>query len=274
MANTALMYYGSKSSISSWIIGFFPPHDTFVDIMGGSAAVLLAKEQVKLEVYNDLNHHLVNFFKVLREQPEELVRLIGLTPYARQEHEVCRHPCDDPLESARRFFCSSWMGISGMPHDKKTGMRTLSHAGQRYTSHPKSMRQAQERLHTISERIRYTQIECKQWDEILARYDRDKTLIYFDPPYVKSTRTAKNMYHYEWDDDLHMAAAEKIKQADSYVVVSGYESDLYSDLYNDWPVFSKTMTANAGTKRTERLWLSPKTHKALLLAAEVGDGTP
>ncbi|MFX4717485.1 hypothetical protein ABTB07_21530, partial [Acinetobacter baumannii] len=82
------------------------------------ANVLLQKPRALLETYNDLDGQVVNFFRVLRSQPDELVRLLELTPYARAELELALEPLDidrDPLEAARRFFVVSWMSIGGAP---------------------------------------------------------------------------------------------------------------------------------------------------------------
>ena len=130
----ALMYYGAKWRLAKWIISNFPNHKTYVEPCGGSAAVLLRKEPSELEVYNDLDENVVNFFRVLRENPDELIRQLLLTPYARSEFELARILDGDNIEKARRFFVSSFMGISGMPHDKGTGMRTMTYAGQKYSN--------------------------------------------------------------------------------------------------------------------------------------------
>lgn len=64
-----LNYFGSKSRIASRIVKHFPTHHTFVDVFGGSAAVLLAKAPSPVEVYNDIDGDLVNFFRVLQDLP-------------------------------------------------------------------------------------------------------------------------------------------------------------------------------------------------------------
>ena len=84
-----LKYYGSKFRLANWIISFFPPHRHYVEPFGGGAAVLLVKPPSKLETFNDLNSEIVNFFRVLRTRPKELIRQINLTPWARAEFHTC-----------------------------------------------------------------------------------------------------------------------------------------------------------------------------------------
>jgi len=79
----ALRYYGGKWKLAPWIISHFPEHQNYVEPCGGAASVLLQKPRSPLETYNDLDGNVVNFFRVLRDQPDELIRKIRLTPWAR-----------------------------------------------------------------------------------------------------------------------------------------------------------------------------------------------
>ena len=84
----ALRYYGGKWNLAPWIISFFPPHKNYVEPCGGAASVLLQKPRSPLETYNDFDGNVVNFFRVLRDRPDELIRKIRLTPWARAEYEL------------------------------------------------------------------------------------------------------------------------------------------------------------------------------------------
>ena len=75
--------------MAPWIISHFPAHDTYVEPYGGAASVLLAKPRCRAEVYNDLDHRIVNVFRVVRNPAtaQELRRRLMLTPFARAEFE-------------------------------------------------------------------------------------------------------------------------------------------------------------------------------------------
>jgi DNA adenine methylase len=88
--------------LAEWIISNFPPHRVYVEPFGGAASVLLQKRRTYSEVYNDLGGELVNLFTVVRDRGLELVKVLELTPFAREEYARSFELSEDPLEQARR----------------------------------------------------------------------------------------------------------------------------------------------------------------------------
>lgn len=263
----ALRYYGGKWRLAPWIISHFPPHQNYVEPCGGAASVLLQKPRSPLETYNDLDGNVVNFFRVLRDQPDELIRKIRLTPWARAEYELSLEPCEDVVERARRFFVAHWMSIGG-------GGKSADGPGSwRYVRNYKAT--SAELYHgglmIAAERFYKVQIERLPALEVIARYDHIYGLIYFDPPYVAEERSHPDEYHLEWTDTDHEAAADLLRQCVGYVIVSGYACDLYRDLYeaHGWKRVDKEAQTNSGGKRIESLWLSPRTVEALAMPGQL-----
>jgi len=257
----ALRWYGSKWRIAPWIIGHFPAHNAYCEPYGGAASVLLRKPPAKIETWNDLHGRLVNFFRVLRDQPQDLIRLIVLTPYARAEHEQARVVADDPLEDARRFFVLGNQGRIGAAGGR------WNH-GWKYQIDPRAQHRedpatfaAVEHLHAIAERLRYVQIEHDDALAVLRRYDSFGTLHYVDPPYVQSARADRehrSRYLHELDDDGHRHLAEVLHDLEGMVVVSGYPSPLYEQLYGDWHQVTRMANTDAARDAVECLWFNGK----------------
>lgn len=98
-----LKYPGSKWRIADWIISNFPKHKVYLEPYFGSGAVFFNKEPSYIETINDIDGNIVNLFRVCRENPGELARLISLTPFAREEFQNCYEiECADAVERARR----------------------------------------------------------------------------------------------------------------------------------------------------------------------------
>ena len=103
----AFGWYGGKFSHLDWLLPLLPEAHHYCEPFGGSGAVLLNRSPSPVETYNDLDGEVVNFFRVLREQRDELISQIAFTPFSREEYYFAVSDQDDeisPLERARRFF--------------------------------------------------------------------------------------------------------------------------------------------------------------------------
>jgi DNA adenine methylase len=249
-------YLGSKWQLADWIITQMAPHDIYVEPYCGSASVFFRKSPASLEVINDLNGDVVNFFDVLRDRTDELVRAIDLTPYSRREFERAYQPATDDLERARRFYVRSWQGFRG---GGTTDPHGWSHRTQDLSRNNASDWSRLDGLLLGARRLKQAQIECRDALEVLQRYDTPATLFYVDPPYVlRSRRRAEKIYVFEFDNADHLALAEALHRVQGMVLLSGYKSALYDELYADWHCSSKTSTTNGNGTSVEYLWSNPQ----------------
>lgn len=261
-----LRYHGGKFILAPWIIGFFPAHKIFTESYGGAASVLLRKERSYAEIYNDLDGEIVNLFRVLRNpaHARELVRLVGLTPFAREEFEESYLASGDPIEQARWTLTRSFMGFgstvtgkwtTGFRSDSKRTGTTPAHDWMNYPS----------ALEAIVERLRGVTIENRPAIQVITRHDSSDALHYVDPPYPTSTRGdrwAGKAYRYEMGDDDHRELAGVLHQVKGMVLISGYRCELYDELYQDWQRVDRDTYADGRRKRVESLWLSPRAQTA------------
>lgn len=264
----ALRYHGGKWRLAPWIISHFPAHHVYVEPYAGAASVLLRKERSYAEVYNDLDGEIVNLFRVLRDpaQARELTRLLKLTPYARTEFEASYLTDGDPIEQARRTVTRSFMGFSSsLTGTWTTGFRSNCNRSGSTPAH--NWQDYPEALEGIVERLRGVVIENQPALKMLARYDTLKTLHYVDPPYPLATRGSRwsgNAYRYEMSDDDHRQLAEVLHSLQGMVIISSYPCDLYDDeLFPTWQRVQRIAYADKAARRTEVLWLSPRTSKEL-----------
>ena len=266
MAKPALRYYGGKHRSANWIMGYFPPHYTYVEPFGGAAGVLLQKQPATFEVYNDLDSNVVTFFKVLRERRGELVDAIEFTPWSREELKLAFEPAGDELEIARRFYVRCWQSFGHL------------HGGWRYQHSDNGYSIVDQwndvkYLYQIASRLKKVQIENDDALNIIDRFDTPKTLFYVDPPYVHDTRYRKNGYLHEMTDEQHAALATKLNDIEGMAIVSGYQSELYNQLYGGWFVKEKTESTNGNKGSIETLWLSPNVTSMEALPLFGGDFT-
>lgn len=259
-------YYGGKAGMAQKLISLMPEHRVYIEPYFGSGAVFFAKRPVRHEIVNDLDHAVVTFFRVLREQPEELARLCRLSPYSRAEWESCREidlPGLCELEIARRF----WVRVN-QSFSKAIGHRTgWSITTARTQSTAASVASRIRTFEDVAERLFRACIECCPGHELIERLATPDTLVYVDPPYLESTRrhgrgTRASDYRQDMGyPEQHEQLAEVLCKTPATVVLSGYPSPLYDRLYADWwhtdvrvTVHSSNAATTTRAGRVERIW--------------------
>lgn len=257
-----LRYHGGKWRIAPWIISHFPEHNTYVEVFGGAAGVLLRKQRSRSEVYNDLDSQVFNFFRVLRVPwlCAEMVRLVDLTPFSREEFELAYHSSDDPVEAARRFVARTYFGhgTSSMDPSDSNGFRSCDvRAGKSYAREWAGIPNA---ITAAADRFRAVMIENLDYRRLIPKFDHADTLFYVDPPYPMSTRQLGGKgYVHEMSDEDHRQLAWILKRSPAKILLSGYHCRLYDELYPEWRRVEKATTANGqmgAVSRTEVLWMN------------------
>ena len=232
-------YYGGKGYMYKEIIALFPPHRAYVEPFAGAAWVLLNKPPSPIEVYNDLDGEVVNLFRVLRDQGDELKRLLELTPYARGEFIECLKAEDEdgPVERARKCFVRMRQGFSGV--GKSPGYWSYditSRVKNRASTVSKWLSSIDSALPAVISRLSNVQIECLDALDIIPRYDTAETLFYCDPPYVHETRSSssRRVYTHEMSLEQHRELLTLLNNIEGMAIVSGYPSDLYDEMLAGW----------------------------------------
>ena len=259
----AFGWYGGKYSHLDFLIPLFPLDAIhFCDVFGGSAAVLLNIGPYPVETYNDIDSELVNFFETLRDQNEELLRVIGLTPFSREELARACEPAMNlsQVERARRFYIRARQTRTGLAQTSSEGRWAhcvlTSRAGM--SGSVSRWLGSVDGLVNIAVRLQRVQIENAPAIEVVQRYDTPETLFYIDPPYVHSARGDTSAYGFEMTDAEHRELAEALATIRGRAVVSGYRSDLYDELFRDWERVDarERRASSVGTMRQELAWLN------------------
>ncbi len=255
-----MKWYGGKYYLAQRIIRLFPPHHIYLEPFGGAASVLLNKEPAKVEIYNDLDLRITRLFRVLRNQGDAFLRKVRLIQYSqiefrsavqypKQAREMDKAVCD--FVRWRQSFSGRGTSWSYTKTRSRGGMAGDVHAW--WT--------AIDSLPEIIQRLRRVQIICQPAIEAIKRFDHDDALIYCDPPYVQSTRTSKQVYQCEMTDNNHSQLAQVLHKCKAKVVLSGYLSDLYDELYNDWNridfnIANHASSAKKKPRSRECLWMN------------------
>jgi DNA adenine methylase len=256
-------WYGGKFSHLDWLLPLLPKAHHYCEPFAGSAAVLINREPAPVETYNDIDGDVVNFFKVLREDPEGLTQAIALTPFSREEFYVAVNGSErnvPRLERARRFYVRARQARTGLAQTATLGRwancKNTSRAGM--SGVISRWFGGIEGLSDIGPRLLRVQIENRPAIDVIRLYDSPVTLFYCDPPYLHETRGDSKAYGFEMDEDQHRNLAATLNRITGKAAVSGYRCDLMDKLYKGWRRFDADEKQCHSIKqlRQECVWMN------------------
>lgn len=260
----AFGWYGGKYSHLDWLLPLLPTCHHYCEPFAGSAAVLLNRAPSPIETYNDLDGEVCNFFRVLRNEKDELVRAIGLTLFSREEFAIACEldASQSAVERARRFYVRARQVRTGLAQTASVGRwancMDTSRAGM--SGVVSRWLGGVEMLPEIGERLIRVQIENRPAADVINLYDGPDTLFYCDPPYVHDTRGDSKAYGHEMTDAQHSELADALNGVKGMVAFSNYDCDLINRLYPSrrWRKIVGPAKTNHSTKdvRTEVLWVN------------------
>jgi DNA adenine methylase len=205
----------------------------------------------------------VNFFRVLRDYPEEFIRAVALTPFSREEFYQAvstKNSKVNSVESARLFFVRARQTRTGLAQTASLGRwancRNTSRAGM--SGVVSRWLGSVEMLPEIAQRLLRVQFENRPAIEVIKLYDEPGTLFYCDPPYPHESRGDAKAYGFEMSDEQHGQLSMVLSQLKGKCAVSGYRCETMDSLYKDWNRVDAPPKRCHSVKsiRQEALWMN------------------
>jgi DNA adenine methylase len=243
-----LSYVGGKNRIASAIIAQLPVHTTYVEPFAGGAQVFFRKEPSKVEVLNDLDGELVNFYRVCQSHHTELVRYMRFMITSREWFQTLQKTPPESLtdiQRASRYFYLQKSAYGGRVDRQNYAIHIMQPPN--FTT---------ERLSGVIEethkRLARVQIEKLPYEKILKRYDRKNTLFYLDPPYY-----GVNLYHYTFKHEDFKQLAERLSGLVGNFVLSINDTPEIREMFSHFNIseipISYTIQRKAGKRFCELL---------------------
>ncbi len=250
---TPITYYGGKQIMAKHILPLIPEHKIYTEPFFGGGAIFFLKEQSPVEVINDMNGEVINFYHVLTTDFWRLNELIQTTLHSREQYEqamvVYNHPkLFDPIRRAWAFWILTNQGYA-----TKIGSWGYDRGGSGMVNRLEAKKI--EFNVTVRTRLERTQIECNDALKVIASRDTAETFHYIDPPYVGS-----DLGHYGgYTDQNYKDLLDLLSDIKGKFILSNYRSELL-DAYvsrNKWQVsyHEKQLSASgkAGRRKVEVL---------------------
>lgn len=232
MIRSPFKWVGGKSRLRKTIIAMLPHHECYVELFGGAAWVLIGKSPSRVEVLNDIDGEVINFFRVVKDRPRELIDSFDWTLASREEFDrlIDLDPCTlDPMARAHRFYYLVMAGWGGELHNPRfqTSISDTGH-GNRLIG---AMLRLPDRIMPVYNRLKTVIIENLDWQECMDIYDKEPTVMFLDPPYPGNNCNYRfNMR--SWDD--HARVAARMREARARCLLTTYDLPQARELYRDF----------------------------------------
>lgn len=265
--NQPLKWHGGKRYLAAWILEHFPSRDRYThycEPFAGGLSVLFAHDpDGKAETVNDLNRGLSDFWSILANNPDELIRVLSCTPLSQEVWQEAKLQDDTDADQVRRavaFFIRYRQSRQGLGKDYCTPT-TRTRRGM--NENVSSWLSAVDGLPEAHERLRRVEVRNMDALAFIRKYDHPRAMFYLDPPYLHETRVSTADYEHEMSPDDHAQLLECLASIEGMFLLSGYPSDLYSQAAaaNGWRSVERSIDNKASSKaikeqKTECLWMN------------------
>lgn len=218
---TPISYYGGKQKLVSTILKIIPPHILYAEPFLGGAAVFFSKAPSEIEVLNDTNKELINFYRVVQNDFVSLEKEIRITLHSRDLHRKASVIYNNPdMFSEVKRAWAIWVlssqsfsaildGSWGYDKGKNTSTKKISNKREGFTE-------------DYAIRLQNVQIECADALYIIRSRDTPSTFFYCDPPYYNS-----DCGHYDgYSVEDFEALLKLLSTIEGKFLLSSYPSDL------------------------------------------------
>lgn len=228
-----IKWVGGKSKLVEKLIPLIPEHKCYVEVFGGAGWMLFSKNKSKVEVLNDFDSNLMNFWSVIKTAPEEFVKSFDYTLVSRELFNTYRekyknNDFEDNIEKAHVFY---YLVEAGFASDMKNPI--FGATGHRNRSDLKIER-IKENIDNAYNRLIEVTVENKSFEDILRMYDNEKTFFYIDPPY----RNTKQYAVGKFTDEQYKLLAEKCKTLKGKFMITINNDEYIYDLFKDFNIIN------------------------------------
>jgi len=222
-----LAYIGGKRAIAKSIVAALPQHTAYVEPFAGGAQVFFAKTPSKVEVLNDLDAELINFYRIAQRHYQELVRYMRFSVVSRRYYDLLRGldvgSLTDVQRAARMLYLqkTSYAG-------RVTKQNFRTGIVQRPSLNPERIPGLIEETH---HRLARVLLECLPYEKVISKYDSPKTCFFVDPPYY-----GVKHYKFNLDPDDFRKLAERLGKVKGTFVLSLNDVAPVREIFQDFRI--------------------------------------
>lgn len=178
--NSPFRYAGGKFYARKLIFEHVPPHKLYCEPLVGGGSIFFAKPKAPASILNDLDEELMNVYRVIRDEPDELIRFLAGKPAQKELHAYYKNefkPNND-LERAGRWYYLNRISYSGI----MSMQNCYWGYGDKFSMRPENWPR---NIHRASLKLQGVQLLCKDF-EVVIDNTPDGAFLFVDPPYFNA----------------------------------------------------------------------------------------
>lgn len=225
-----LSWVGGKSRMVHKLLPLIPEHKTYVEVFGGAGHLLFGKEPSKVEILNDFDSNLMNFWSVVKNAPDQFINsfeytLVGRETFNQYKQIYKEGKYDDAIHRAHIFYYLVRAGFGSDMRNPIFGTGAGSRNGLKIEKIEESISAAYMRLQTVV-------IENKSFEDIFRIYDKPDTFFFVDSPY----RNTKQYAVGKFTDEQYKLLAECCKNCKGKFLYTINNDDYIRELFKDFNI--------------------------------------
>jgi len=243
---TPITYYGGKQALVKHLLALIPKHKLYCEPFFGGGALFFAKPKSEVEVINDINGEVINFYKVVQNKFKALQKEVRATPHSRELYKkaqvVYKYP--DMFSEVKRAWAFWTLANQGF-----SGQLTSWGFGKTNTKEKALADKRDNFIKAYADRLKKVQIESNDALKVIDRCDDKDTFFYIDPPYFNS-----DMGHYGgYTEEQYIQLLDLLQKLKGKFLLSSYPSPVLNKYIkkNKWNCKRVKRTV-AVTKHTDK----------------------
>lgn len=248
---TPISYYGGKQKLVSKIVPVIPPHHLYCEPFCGGAAIFFSKSKSPVEVINDTNRELINFYRVVQQDFVSLEKEVQITLHSRDQHRKASVIYNNPdmfseIKRAWAVWALSTQSFSAIIDG------TWGYDIKKDTTSKKIKNKREGFTYEYAIRLADVQIECTDALRIINSRDTDTSFFYCDPPYYNSDCGHYDGYSIQDFENLLIT----LSQIKGKFMLSSYPSPILAKYSKDFKwhttTFEQTVSVNAKAEKPRK----------------------
>lgn len=223
--NSFMSWIGGKKSLRELIVSLFPLYyERYIEVFGGGGWVLFHKDPGNdFEVYNDFNSLLVNLYRCVRDDSDELMESLKYCLCSREDFNyvkdrLAKDTTASNVQKAAWFYqlirysyAAGLTSFGSQPHDIRSNFPIIE--------------QAHRRLAKVV-------IENKDFEKLIGQYDRPVSFFYLDPPYFETESYYQNIGEEGFTEKDHVRLRDTLMKIHGKFLLSYNDCDFIRNLYD------------------------------------------